>query len=419
MNFRITILLSVILLLFIAVACVDPYQPDFKATVDVVVVDGTINNLPEPQVIQLNRSRADPVTGRFGVLPIRNAKVDIIVNGDQTLSLVETQNGTYQLPSDFKGKVGASYQLRFTLDDGTRYESTPEVMPAVVPISRLSHRFNANSLPAKRPDGQPSRVRDATDIFVDWQDPPSTVNYYRWNWILWERQAWCRSCGNGYYLIWNRNNTNLLYEDCYTLQNTGSVSGPSPPYFINDYRCRTPCWEILYGYDINLFDDAFSNGGQLTGRLVARIPFYQSEGCLVEIRQASLTRQAHRYFQQLQQQTQNSGGLADTPPAAPIGNIRNKTNQAEAVVGYFTAAGISAQRYWLDRLDATGNPPGLFQALNNLEPSPEDILVDPNNDRGKPAPDFVGGTKNQSRPPTAVCEPSDSRTPFMPAGWRE
>lgn len=178
----------------------------------------------------------------------------------------------------------------------------------------------------------------------------------------------------------------------------------------------------MLGYDLNLFDDVLSNGGQLTGRRVAQIPYYQNTGCLVEVRQASLTRPAHYYFEQLQQQTQNTGGLADSPPAVPIGNVRNRANEQEAVVGYFTASAVSAERYWLDRQDATDQPLGLFRGINDLYPSPEEILVDPNNDRGKPSvpgPNEVGLKNLFMRPPTAVCVSSDSRTPVKPDGWRD
>ena len=403
-------------------ACVDAYEPVFNATVNVIVVDGTITNLPEPQVIRLNRSKADPVTGRFGTTPITKATVEVVIDSAQVIAAHETVDGTYQLPSNFGGQVGHAYQLRFTLSDGSRYESDRQVMPAVVPITRVYHRFNPASLPAQRPDGRASLIRGASDVFVDWQDPASERNYYRWEWKLWERQDWCRTCGDGFYLVWNKDNTGQLYEDCYTPRSTGTQYGPSTPYFVNDYRCRTQCWEILYSYDLNLFDDVLSNGGQLTGRRVAQIPYYQNTGCLVEVRQASLTRPAHYYFEQLQQQTQNTGGLADSPPAVPIGNVRNRANEQEAVVGYFTASAVSAERYWLDRQDATDQPLGLFRGINDLYPSPEEILVDPNNDRGKPSvpgPNEVGLKNLFMRPPTAVCVSSDSRTPVKPDGWRD
>src|SRR5919199_1175052 len=94
--------LSCLLAGFVPLACVDPEDIILKGTVDVIVVDGTITNLAEPQVIRLNRSRADPLTGRFGVLPITKANVEVVVDSVEVITCHETIDGSYQLPSDFR-----------------------------------------------------------------------------------------------------------------------------------------------------------------------------------------------------------------------------------------------------------------------------------------------------------------------------
>jgi hypothetical protein len=47
-------LLSWLLLVIGLVSCVDPEDVVLRGTVDIIVVDGTITNLAEPQVILLN-----------------------------------------------------------------------------------------------------------------------------------------------------------------------------------------------------------------------------------------------------------------------------------------------------------------------------------------------------------------------------
>ncbi|WP_408641448.1 DUF4249 family protein [Spirosoma telluris] len=157
------------------------------------------------------------------------------------------------------------------------------------------------------------------------------------------------------------------------------------PAYTYDYNCRTQCWEIIYNHDLILFDDQYTNGGLLVNQKAAQIPFYDHNPGLVEIRQNSLTADAYRYFKLFQQQTQNTGGLADSPPSALAGNVHNVANDREAVVGYFTASAVSTLRYWLDRKDAYGlslggsdpagysNLPGaeLFYGLNLRQPQPE------------------------------------------------
>ncbi|WP_332369272.1 DUF4249 family protein [Spirosoma telluris] len=117
-------------------ACVDPEDILLRGTNDILVIDGTITNLAETQLITINRSTADRLTGRFGTLPITKAQVEVVIDSSVVTTAHETTDGLYQLPADFKGQVGHAYQLRFTLRDGTHYESTQQVMPPQSPLIR-------------------------------------------------------------------------------------------------------------------------------------------------------------------------------------------------------------------------------------------------------------------------------------------
>ncbi|MBN8823656.1 MULTISPECIES: DUF4249 domain-containing protein [unclassified Spirosoma] len=426
-------------LTFLVVACVDPEDLLLHGTNDIIVVDGTITDRAEAQIIKLNRSQADPLTGRFGTLPITRATVQIMVDSSVLITCHETIDGSYQLPSDFKGQTGHAYQLRFTLTDGTSYQSSQQVMPAVVPIQKAYAEFNPKSLPANQFDG----FTAGHDLSIDVQDPVDQHNYYRWDWILYERQYWCKTCQQGVYAVYKvLPHTylyeyyfvagNELFEDCFSPPTyTTDFGAPYVPkgYWYYDYNCRTACWEILRNVAINVFDDQYSNGGLLVKRKVASIPFYQHAPCLVDVRQLSLTKDAYRYFQLLQQQTQNTGGLADSPPTALAGNVRNTANSRESVAGYFTTSAVSLYHQWLDRKDAEGIPLGamdpegphdnigedLFYALNSRRPNPE------------PSPPYQGNRfppnvriwPNNDRPPTAPCTPSETKTPYKPEGWRD
>lgn len=420
------------------VSCVDQLDLSLRGTVNVVVVDGTITNLAEPQIIRLNRSKADSITGRFGTVPLTKAAVEVVVDSAQVIACHETVDGSYQLPADFRGQVGHAYQLRFTLSDGTHYQSTRQVMQAVPPIDQVYSQFNVTSLSATPLDGF---FTAGHDLYIDSKDPVEQHNYYRWDWALYERQYYCRSCNQGVYAVNNilphvyKNEQyyvsgNDFYEDCFVpvdYQDYGQPPFHHEPW-VYDYNCRTQCWEIIPSYAFNLFDDATSNGGLIVRRKVAQIPYYQYAPCLVDIRQAALTKDAYRYYKLFQDQTQNTGGLADTPPTALIGNVYNTANTKVAVVGYFTASAVSLFHYWLDRRDTAGTIPlgatdpqgphvnmgdDLFYALNLRRPYLE---PQPPYRREEPKVYIFGGPP---RVPTAICVPSDSKTPVRPTGWRD
>ncbi|WP_020596188.1 DUF4249 domain-containing protein [Spirosoma panaciterrae] len=387
-----------VLLLTLPTACVDILEIPMSQRVNVIVVDGTLTNLNEDQKIHINRAKSDSLTGRMGSLPITGARVEVVVDSSQVLVFTETDTaGAYRSPAGFKAQPGHAYQLRFTLKNGAQYRSTTEVMNSVAAISQVHARFNPTSLPLTLTNGSLNQYRGAHELSIDFQDPADQHNYYRWDWLLWEKQEWCRSCVNSVYLIYNSFvNPPILYEDCYGDRNTGG-------YFVNDYNCRTQCWEILRNYTTNVFDDVYSNGGLIQGRSVAQIPFYQKNACLVQIRQSSLSKEAYLYYRTVEDQTQNTGGVAAVAPTALVGNIRNVANEQESVIGYFTASAVAVALVWVDRQDATGRPPGLFEALNGRPPS------QPNNRGGYGSIDY----------PTALCVPSDGRTPNKPVGWRD
>lgn len=428
-----TLIIGCLAVLCLPLACVDPEDLTLRGTNDILVVDGTITNLAEPQIIKLNRSKADPLTGRFGTRPITKATVEVVVDSVQVIPCHETVDGSYQLPADFKGQIDHVYQLRFTLSDGTQYVSTQQVMPAVPSVNKIYTRFNPSSLTRTELGGYTA----AHDFYLDTQDPANERNYYRWDWRLWEGQNWCRTCQMGVYSInnvvkhyssrgiryWTAGDS--LFEDCFYPPFEAGQQNVDR-YFVYDYQCRTQCWAIFSSYNLNVFSDTYTNGVLLTGQKVAQIPYYQHAPCLVEIRQAALNPSAYQYYKQLQDQTQKTGSLADTPPAALAGNVHNVTNSQEGVVGYFTASSVSATRYWLDRKDATVLPLGatdpagysglagaeLFFALNKRQPNPE-----------SPPPTVpeiqILENSMHARPYTAVCESKESQTPVKPVGWQD
>ena len=251
----------------VPLSCIDPLDQTLRGTVNVVVVDGTITNVAEPQIIRLNRSQVDSITGRFGTLPITKATVEVIVDSAEVIACHETVDGSYQLPDNFKGQVGHAYQLRFTLNDGTQYVSSQQVMQAVPPINNLVAQFNRTSLPAGLLEGD---FRSGYDLLVDTKDPADQVNYYRWDWKLYEKQDWCQRCNQGYYMpnklsIVSSYPNILIYqtqadllEDCFPAPAEGLFGGAYTKlsFFTNAYVCRTQCWDIIPNNTLSLFSDA-------------------------------------------------------------------------------------------------------------------------------------------------------------------
>lgn len=368
-------------------ACVEPFEPNLNLEGQRLTVEGTITDSDEPQVVKLSYALAKPFS-EFEIAPIGGATVQVLVNGQTTLNLRETASGTYSLPDGFRGKVGERYQLKLILPNGVRYESTEEIMPAVARIDTAYDRFDPQAIQRNL---EKTAYWPAHNVYVNFTDPPGQRNFYSWEWTLWEKQDWCASCQRSL----------LINGRCAGF----ATAAPTGWY---DYNCQTKCWDLFFSEQPTIFADTYSDGRTVTGQLTAQIPYYQgvipiAAGALVELRQSSLTPAAYRYYKLLIDQTQNTGGLADTPPAPLVGNVRNPANPDEIVTGYFTASAVVRYRHWIDRRTGSGPPIGLFQATTGRDPNLEPFNCPPRGD---------------CRPPTMICIPSTTRTPDQPDGWQ-
>jgi hypothetical protein len=357
-------------------SCVEPFNLNIASVLRILTVDATITDTSDEQTITLTESVNS--NGSAYSLPLLKATVNIIVNGSETTALTEKGNGVYALPTTFKMKAGNSYKLIFSKADGTKYESSVDKLTTVPEIIGVHDEFKVDGIE------KGNFFDPANYIYLDTQDPVNDKNNYLWSWKLWERQSVCATCYNGRYFL------TPLPARCREERAFASQ--------MFDYFCPGDCWDILSNKDLNVFSDIYSNGQPINNRLIAKIPYYNVKGALIEIKQQSISPDAYRYFKLLADQVQNNGSLVDTPPAALIGNIKNIAKPDEPIAGFFMVTSVRTVKYWIDRKGAEGkklNPVGLLDHPLTPEPMGNDL----------------------TRPPFAQCILSQTRTPSKPNGW--
>lgn len=370
------IIVATIILVAWLSACVDVFQAGIVSDLTILVVDAALNNLDTEQHISIMESVN--AKGTVFNIPVRNAKVEVLENNSNRISFIEKREGVYVAPTNFKLVVGNTYQLFFTKSDGKSYESGTEKLSGISEIIKIHDVFEMNGIQ------KGDKYLPANYVFIDTQDPKDEENNYLWTWQQWEKQDICITCEGGRYNV----NTGCLKQAQYQGQ-----------FF--DYYCEGNCWDILKNTELNVLNDVLSNGKLIANRLVAKIPYHSTNGTLLEIQQQSISVEAYKYFKLLAEQTQNTGTLVDTPPAAIIGNIKNINNAIEPVVGFFFVTSITKKRYWLDR-----NVP------NTLKIQPIGLRDHPLNQE-PPIPNEFG------RPPLVKCLLGPTRTPIKPDGWGE
>jgi Domain of unknown function (DUF4249) len=351
-----------------------------------LVVEGFLtSDTQNPDTIKIQYSNY--LNGSIYVSPIAgvNASIAIVGTGKE-VKLVVQRGSSFLPPKDFQIKAAEKYVLKFTLPNGSQYESTPEQIIPTPPILKTYDKFNPKSRFSE--DGKV--VSSANEVYLDLQDTPNQKNYYFWRYTHYEAIAHCITC-------YRTNAANPVTTGFDASTGTCSYLFPSfvrVPFY--DYQCKGDCYSIFKGKQINVMSDVLSDGKVITGRPIAKIPYHYPSGCLVDIQQISISPALYTFYKTVESQTQSNGGLADTPPAAVIGNIRNLTNPEERVAGYFSVAEIQTKKHWVKRADASGDFDLILGHIPNEEPL--DLL--------------------NSRPPKVPCIKSATRTPITPEGWQ-
>ncbi|MCR9063858.1 MAG: DUF4249 domain-containing protein [Cytophagales bacterium] len=392
-------LFFIVLALFFS--CVDTYEVDIAASKKYLIVEGTITNVgDQPQVVKVFETddQTEFVSTEFSktifskdnkAVAVSRADVRVIENGTQEYSLNETAPGVYQMPLGFFAAIGNTYQLKISISDGRKYESSVEEMLPVSEIKDFEIRYNPEGI--KTPRLYNLQI-PTHDFYIEFDDPVAEQNFYSWSWTDYEIQKICQTCKQSFYT-----------KDDETASSGGQciLDNNLHPNTLFDYSCSGFCWEIFPGEDIQIFSDVFTNGQTQSNKLVAQVPVLQANSCLVTIQQKSLTPGAFRYLKLIEDQSINSGSLADTPPAPIKSNVLNVEAKDELVLGYFTASAVTELRHMLSRTDASGAiPDHLFAVLNNRDP-----IFEPD------------GTY-RALVPLANCEASENRTPIAPRNWQ-
>jgi hypothetical protein len=359
-------------------ACVEPYDLNFGSQKEILFIEADINNFDKNQFIKIKKNI--PSANSIEYVYVESAKVYLIENEKNIIECKYAGDGKYNLPIGFLGKLETSYKLRFELDEKI-YESSSERASPVAPIEKIYATFSQKGI------SYLGKEIDGHNIFIDIKDINPDEQFYLWQWRLFEKQGYCKSCEGG-----------KFYTSPLPLGKCIDDANLKRRNVIYDYVCGAQCWDIFYNEDVNIMSDKYSNGKNIQSRLVAKIPFFQYRNALIEVQQYAISQSAFAYFNILINQSQRNGSLADTPPAGLIGNVRNLGDATEPVGGIFMVSAKTTKSYTIDRTELISGVRviGLFKGR---QVTPEPLEND------------------TTRPPLAPCVEDRNRTDKKPIGW--
>jgi Domain of unknown function (DUF4249) len=298
---------------------------------------------------------------------VKRAKVSIIDDKGKAFEYadeiaqnnqIKTPEGyNYRSKEKFKAEVDRSYKLIIETLDGKKYESSFEKVLPVPSIFKIQSEYKTNPIPSK--------IVGNFNIYVDIKDPADKENYYMWRSYGIKQINYCRE-----WYIYTQNEVDVQA-------------------FVD--KCCQTCYEKEICEDcFELNTDKFTNGKTITKQFVTQVPYDASTPYYLVISQYSLNANAFKYWNALKQQSKNSGGLFDATPQSLQGNIKNKTNESEEVLGYFTVSDVNDQVTNVDR------------NLKNPKPNQREEYSD-----------FWKRTEK-----CYPCEETYKRTKTAPQGWR-
>ena len=302
-----------IIFFIIFVDCVKQYNPPvLQAKNNYLVVDGFINaGTNQTTTITLSRTRSisDSVTATE---PELNASIQIVSNDGNVYPLSEQGNGIYQSAA-LSLDNSKSYQLKIKASNGNNYSSALESCLKPPPVDSLTWK-----------------QQNDVYVYLYTHDPENNTRYYKWDYI----ETW---------------QYNSIYQTIYGVKN-------NLIYKLDTSNEIDSCWKtdistnILLGTSVNLSEDVINHAK------IAIVPFNDEKIYVrysILVRQWAITPDAYKYWQIVEKNSQDRGGLFDVQPGQLQGNIFSETDPTEPVIGFINASSETESRLFINHKQVT------------------------------------------------------------------
>jgi hypothetical protein len=312
-----TCIFSMFFILAAFASCVKSFVPDVPKYDEVPVVDGVLTDQPGPYTIKLSKSSRLQELSKFN--PYAGCKLTIEDNFGNRAQLSEHAPGVYQTDSAaMQGIPGRTYKLTVSTPDGETYASTPELLLKGLGIKSVYGELEHKTDPAM------FYGRDGYQFYLDAEVPATTNNF-----LMWRMQ-----CTYKFTTDFNI----LCYYD----------HGVHPVFQGDTFKTCYRTVDILDLYLLNM--------NELQQKEIKRMPLHYEDNYTkaLTIRysfkasQYTLNEAAFNYWSTIKKMMSSGGELYTTQPYQAKNNIRNTTNPDKAVLGYFTVAGLSENRIFVN-----------------------------------------------------------------------
>lgn len=312
------------LAVFIAGACIEPYDPPVDdRDVNFLVVDGFINATDGTASVKLTRTL--PVASKETIPAESGAHVSIEDEQGVTSLLTETETGVYTgWIADIS--FDTRYRLIIRTRDSNEYASDLISLQETPPIDSISY----------------SAVTDGLEFAVSTHDVTRQSRYFRWK--FWE-----------------------TYEYHSSFNSSFMFSGKDVVIRPADQSLFT-CWRTIASSSILIGSTEHLSESVISKFPVTVVPEGSVKLSLkysLLVRQQSLSPEAYNYWLNLQKSTEQLGGLFDPLPSEVRGNMHSTKNPTEKVIGFLSGGSVQETRIFLTYRDL----PDELKTYNSFNPN--------------------------------------------------
>jgi len=290
---------GLILLIFIFITlftCIEPYDARIRNFESLLVVDGLITDENHTNYVLLTRTKSNAEGETEKVI---GAQVSIKDDLGKVATLTEKNAGEYLTDSlQFRGEVGRSYTLYIKTSDGKEYESTPCLMYPSQELDSISY--------VKETKIVDNVIRDGIKIYAtsECNDNPA---YYRWTY----QEQW---------------KFMVRYAPQYIYVGNGNVESAFPD--------NVTCFKGSKSTGIFVRQSGTSFSQPLEFFLTDESDRF-SVKYKIKVRQLSISKDEYNFWTQMQMISESGGDIFDKQPFQVTGNIFEKNDEREKVLGYF------------------------------------------------------------------------------------
>jgi len=318
------IVIVVTMLTMMLTSCIKNYEPVIESKDAVkVVVSGQVNQGDTIQ--RINISSTSTVSEPW-YIPIEGCTVEILDDKGNTYSAVDMRHGNYETIIPLSElKEGASFKLNILMPGGVNIVSDFDQIHDCPDVDSVYYSLQ------DVPSSDPAILRaQGLQFYLNLDGENVACRKYRFDVVeTWEYHS-------AYPIEW-------FYD--------GRIHHIDPPDF-----SRMVCWRTLLTKDFFTLTTDNLAQNKYTGFPLNMVDNYTSPrleyGYSLLVRQYALSDAAFTYWEKIQINSNQQGGLYEKQPLAVKGNMHNVTNPDQEVLGFFGATTVKSKRIFVSPIDS-------------------------------------------------------------------